>query len=73
MHAHASKKFFQDLPRHVRVKYVRLLRELDALDLSCRCELVESRDMHIVVGYGLARPAYWLALYEATEDEYPLT
>jgi hypothetical protein len=73
MNPHATAPFFHNLAPHVRAKYVRLLRELDSLNLGCRCEMVGGRDFHIVVGFGLARPNFWLDLYEVTESNYPLT
>lgn len=60
MHATATRKVFEHLPEHERLRYAELLRTLDRLRLGCRCEMVGGRDFHIVVGFGLATAVFWM-------------
>lgn len=59
----ASRKFFEGLPEHERLRYAELLHTLERLRLGCRCEQVGTKDFVVTVGYGLASAKFWLDIY----------
>lgn len=63
---HATLVDWQKLRDNDRDRLTTLLDELDRLQLSCRCEMVDGKDFTIVVAPGYARARYWLDQYDLT-------